>query len=48
MCIIGSVPNPEMAVAVVAWVYAPAEEHEETHRQCFETGLDGPQGRSAS
>jgi uncharacterized hydrophobic protein (TIGR00271 family) len=41
MSIIGFVPNPETAAAVVAWVEALAEKDEETTFLCFETGFDG-------
>jgi uncharacterized hydrophobic protein (TIGR00271 family) len=41
MSIIGFVPNPEMAPALVAWVQTLVEKDEETTFLCLETGFDG-------
>jgi len=41
MSIIGFVPNPEMAPALVAWVQALADKDEDTTFLCLETGFDG-------
>ena len=41
MSVIGFVPNPEMAQALVAWVQALADKDEDTTFLCLETGFDG-------
>ena len=41
MSVIGFVPNPEMAPALIAWAQTLADKDEETTFLCLETGFDG-------
>ena len=41
MSVIGFVPNPEMAPALIAWAHTLADKDEETTFLCLETGFDG-------
>ena len=46
MTIMGFVPNPETAAAVVAWVRALTDKEEETQFVCLEVGFDGDTERA--
>jgi uncharacterized hydrophobic protein (TIGR00271 family) len=41
MSVVGFVPNPEIAPALIAWAHTLADKDEETTFLCLETGFDG-------